>query len=282
MKKFTYFLKAMILLNISCNPPTQKDVARTNPDVVMPSDNFSRFNNSSNPLMHTNDLTKQQHSKMLKEYFPLSIGNKWTYQCTIMEGMIPKYAFIGEVEKAHPTTGNAQGDLLLFNANAPSAESCIETYSISQIDNQVDAFVIDVSSDIIINRRCPIFQNVDRMWWRYTSNGVWENIRGQTQGEGILIFDLIAYLKPNEGTEDMSPGRQRKIFCTFSYDTIIVPVGRFFNCLKNVTTQLGGEENKTIKTISYYARDVGLIKEIQYDYSDCVTYTLELIEYHVR
>ena len=39
---------------------------------------------------------------------------------------------------------------------------------------------------------------------------------------------------------------------------------------------------KEIKTVSYFAMNVGLVKEIQYDYRGVETYTLELIEFHIE
>ena len=88
-------------------------------------------------------------------------------------------------------------------------------------------------------------------------------------------------LKPREGQEEMLE-RKRKVVCEYSEEIIKVPAGRFTRCLRNVTTQIGGTEMKEFKKVSYFARNVGLVKETQYDSNGRETYTLELIDFHVE
>ncbi|MBI3007993.1 MAG: hypothetical protein HYY56_00475, partial [Candidatus Omnitrophica bacterium] len=79
-------------------------------------------------------------------------------------------------------------------------------------------------------------------------------------------------------------------------EKIRVPAGTFSNCLKNCTMVNGEnladvllknaapvyserEGEKCFRTESFYVKDIGLVKEVQYNAKNKVTYQLELIEY---
>jgi len=221
-----------------------------------------------------------QSTTPAKEYFPLGVGNAWTYKCTIRPGREPLFSLVAEVERPHPSRGHKKGDWIWNYGRCANAKSGTETYTVSEYDKVLDAFKVTSSEGAIDSRKYQIQELVD-LYWRYNEYGVWEVARARYLGETILVNDFVAFLKPGRGQEEMTE-RKRKVVCEYSQDAIEVPAGRFVDCLRNATTQLGGTEVKEIKTISYFAKNVGLVKETQYDCDGQETYTLELTVFHVR
>ena len=215
-----------------------------------------------------------------KDYFPLTVGNSWSYVCTIQPGREPLFSLVAEVEKPHPSRRHKQGDWIWNHGRCANAKSGIETYSISEYDAALDAFRVSVSEGAIANRKYDL-QDVVGVYWRYNDWGVWEVVRARDLGETLLVNGIIALLKPGEGLEEILD-RKRKVMCDVSRDVVAVPAGEFTGCLRNVTTQLGGTDLKQIKTVSFFAHNVGLVKETQYDADGRETYNLELKEFRVK
>lgn len=82
-------------------------------------------------------------------------------------------------------------------------------------------------------------------------------------------------------------------------ETLSKHMGTFSNCLKNCAIIKGknltelllkneppefseGEKFGNFYTVSYYAKDVGLVKESQYNSKGEITCALELVEYSVK
>jgi len=214
------------------------------------------------------------------DYFPLAVGNSWTYKCTIQPGREPLFSLVAQVEKPHPARGHTQGDWIWNYGRCANAKSGTETYAVSGYDRKLDAFHITVSEGAIETRKYSL-QDMEDVYWRYNSYGVWEVIRARDLGETILVNGFLAFLRPGEGLEETLETR-RKVSCEVLQDPVRVPAGKFTNCLKNVTTQLGGTTKEEIRTISYFAENVGLVKETQYDAHGEETYTLELIEFSAK
>lgn len=236
---------------------------------------------SSQGSQEPDDAAAKVHSAVpAKEYFPLTVGSSWSYKCTIQPGREPLFSFVAEVERPHPSRGHKQGDWIWNYGQCANAKSGIETYRISEYDPALDAFRVNISEGAIDDRKYSL-QELEDVYWRYNEYGVWEVVRARDLGETILVNGFIAFLKPGEGQEEMLD-RKRKVICEVSHEAIIVPAGTFTDCLRNVTTQLGGTEAKEIKTISYFARNVGLVKETQYDANGMETYALELTEFFKR
>ena len=215
-----------------------------------------------------------------RDYFPLAIGNSWTYKCTIPPGSEPLFSFLAEIEKPHQSRGHRKGDRIWNYGRCSNAQSGIEKYVISGYDNTHDAFRVTSSEGAIDDRKYSLQELVD-LYWLYNDYGVWEVARARDLGETILVSGFIAYLEAGAGQEEISE-RRRKVECEYIDGRIDVPAGKFSGCLRNVTTQLGGTDLKEIKTVSYFAKNVGLLKEIQYDSRGVETYTLELIEFHIE
>jgi len=228
----------------------------------------------------------------MKKYFPLAVGNMWTYKRTVSQGKKPLFWFVYEVEKSRPLNqywdariDHPKGSWASYVGNAVDIESGIETYKIVKKIDQVgeykklDAFEVTVS-DKARDGRYEL-QKLEGVYWRYTESGfVWEVIRGFHLGEGILVNDYIAFLKLNEGLEEVSE-RKRRISCERS-EEINVPAGRFKNCIENTIKSLGGIEEEEFTTIDYFEKNVGLVKEVQYNSKGKITYKLELINYNVK
>jgi hypothetical protein len=224
--------------------------------------------------------SEPENGIMYKHYFPLVVGNSWSYVCTIRPGCNPLFSMIAEVERAQASSKLKQGDWIRDNGKCINAKSGIETYTINNYDITLDAFVVSVSKGAIDKRKYEL-QGIKDIYWRYNDFGVWEVVRTQYFNDIILVNGYIAYLKPGEGEKSMTDNK-REVICEFSNDQILVPAGRFTGCLRNVTTQLGGTDMKQIRTIQFFAKNIGLVKETQYDLSGRETYTLELKEFHVK
>ena len=222
----------------------------------------------------------EEKQKAEFNYFSLAVGNSWTYKCTIRPGCQPLFSLVAEVEKPHPSQGHKQGDWIWKYGRCYNAKSGIETYTISEYDKSLDAFRVIASEGAIDDRKYSL-QELDGVYWRYNDYGVWEVVRARDLGETILVNGFIAFLKPREGQEEMLE-RKQKITCDVAQGTVEVPAGRFTDCLRNVTTQLGGTQKQQIKTVSYFARNVGLVKETQYDSRGNETYSLELTSFSVE
>lgn len=241
---------------------------------------------------NTSSVEKVITQEEMRKYFPLAIGNEWTYKRTVSQGKKPLFWFVYEVEKPRPLNqywdariDHPKGSWASYVGNAVDIESGTETYKIVKKTDQVgeykklDAFEVTVS-DKARDGRYEL-QKLEGVYWRYTESGfVWEVIRGFHLGEGILVNGYIAFLKLNEELEEVSE-RKRRISCKRS-EEINVPAGRFKHCIENTIKSLGGVEEEEFTTIDYFAKDVGLAKEVQYNSKGEMTYKLELIDYNVK
>jgi len=231
-------------------------------------------------------LAESQLKGLRKEYFPLAIGNSWSYRCTIREGLKPLFSLQASVEKSPSPYGpHREGSRIWNSGFCSNARSGIETYAIFDYDQEHDAFKVRVSDGAIDDRKYSLQQKGD-VYWRYNEYGVFETVRAYDLGETILVHDFLAFLVPGEGLRDMDE-RMRDIQCGKSFETVEVPAGNFTRCLKNIVTQQyittpDGKADKKMKVVSYFAPGVGLVKETQYDSIGQETYSLELTDFSIR
>ena len=125
-----------------------------------------------------------------RDYFPLAIGNSWTYKCTIPLGREPLFSFVAEVEKPHWSRGHRKGDWIWNYGRCSNAQSGVEKYVISAYDNALDAFRVTSSEGAIDDRKYSLQELVD-LYWRYNEYGVWEVARARDLGETILVNGFI-------------------------------------------------------------------------------------------
>jgi|GEM_PF-5726794 len=275
-----------------------KDKETTDPTA---SQNYPRWQSE------TTSETGLTRGDIMKRYFPLSIGNTWAYKRTLID---PDNVF-SYTEK---TTTEAGWDIpegvryftvgkSLFGEKKGVSH---ETYTITSKDeNNCFSIQIKGSDNPRDGRYEDIYASSDdnrNIRWKYVSKGVWEILDGRyadtktrDQIWSVILDSDILISNPSNKGEIPS-----WIIGSTMYDNkISVPAGTFANCLENVTVVGGSNIEEIIKnnspirckdkdgfgcfiTKSYYAKDIGLILEIQFDKDNNIVYKLELEDYKIN
>lgn len=265
-----------------------------------------------NELSEIQGVTK---SEFMKSYFPLKVGNTWTYKRTIKN---PENIFRYTEMKTTVSGWNIPqgmrylqvGRALLYEQKGESFES----YTITGKDEN-DWFYVDLKGmksfrdgryiDEYMNR-----QTVANIRWRYMGDGMIESMDGHYEDAKTENSTWMTILKPEIILSDPQENEQHEwsIGATWNDKEVIVPAGRFSNTLKNVTMIGGSNVLEVMRsdvpmkvnhkgdmprmsdedgfgcfvTKSYYAKGVGLVLEIQYDNNNQETYRMELVSFNVN
>lgn len=263
--------------------------------------NYSNYQNVPNPEA---GLTK---SEIMQKYFPLKVGNSWTYKRTLID---PDNVF-SYTEKTTTEAGwDIPKGIRYFTVGRSLFEEKTgishETYTIiGESENNCFSVQVKGSENPRDGRYNDIYSSSieDRnIRWQYVSRGVWEILDGnyadtktRDQIWSVLLDSDILISNPSNDDENPS----WIIGSTMSDNEITVPAGTFKNCLKNVTVVGGSNIEDIIKNDSpikyldkdgfgcfvnksYYAKNIGLILEIQFDKKNNLVYKLELESYKIN
>ncbi len=239
---------------------------------------------------NTEVVERNVSKEEMKRYFPLAVGNKWTYERTIMKGRNPKHRYVFTVLQDHPFGHREKGDRILMIGISPEINSRIETYTV--VDNEGKNFEIEGSvkgKDKDAQGFWPYeLMSLDKLIWRinkWGNNFVFHEIReGGELGCKVRCSEMIGTLNTSGSYKiNISPkGSYHKKVMGKKAGEIKVPAGVFDNTIKNTFDYVAGVEFEDTKIIRYFAKDVGLVKEAQFDSDKKMIYKLELIDYNVK
>jgi hypothetical protein len=219
-------------------------------------------------------------------YLPLYPGSKWTYRKVVAPGakVVAWEAFEigGKIQFAFgPVKAIQRG---LFE----------ETYAVKDriVEEGRQRWLIDVGKKETARdgRYAGLIGRVDKvLWGRVISSGdvieigeimIWEHFAGPYRQQRTLIVEprqpnveaYISQIKPVVVSNSAKPV------------TITVPAGKFEGCIEIVSELTIKKNDATAdvwRTSSYYAPNVGLVKEEQSSPEHKATYTLELMKYEL-
>lgn len=249
----------------------------------------------------------------MQRYFPLAIGNTWTYKKTSFK---PTEVYNYSEERTVESGGNTPkgstyfiiGRSLEGVMDSKSPKVTQEKYTLIGKDEGV-FFKVKVEGK---NARDGRYDSIElqkepNIRWGYVKNKLCETIEGESMGTKTEKKTWCAIIEPNIV---ISPGKREaneppiwSIGAKMYKSSITVPAGEFKNCLQNLTMVRGKNFAEVLfqdksaeyvynddeqgdfgrfRTESFYAKNVGLVKEVQYNSKGEVTYQLELIEYNVK
>jgi hypothetical protein len=234
-------------------------------------------------------------------YLPLAEGNRWTYRKTILPGGQPRLWSMFPAPKE-------KGDLVIsVGGNHFESGVTEETYLVGKRSSD-GRWDVTVTSDMARDGRYAgnfMGSSVQRISWGpmikrprpdlIVIDEVIVMSRWPPYGDGPL--ERVDYLLIETNTSRPS-GKHATLWTGWSRveaehtsEEIRVPAGQWRHCIRMITN-FGKEPIKNTKahredatrwsTVSYYARDVGLIKEQQVDHDGRATYTMELTNYSVH
>ena len=241
-------------------------------------------------------------------YAPLAVGNRWTYLKTVKKPV--DIFYLTAMSVIRPSKELRLGKRILLTGRPhfarAFAEQDEETYMIEQQIN--DAWLVSALGQNPRDGRYIDQKPGSKIQWYYNRNSVEETVEctdagAETQRKTILAFlqlDAIVTDGLHHGAPHLSIGSNRH------RGRIKVPAGTFTDCLRTVRIthcknplevvlhsaapeyafEPGKNEEKMrfgrFMTESFYAKDIGLVKEVQHNALGEETYVLELRSYTIR
>ncbi|MCX5645051.1 MAG: hypothetical protein NTZ17_10270 [Phycisphaerae bacterium] len=219
------------------------------------------------------------------KYLPLSVGNKWVYRKTVPRGAaVVAWEALEIDEKIQFAFGPVE------QIRQGTFE---EVYVIKDriVEDGRQRWVIDVGTKETARdgRYSGLMMSVDRvLWGRLPSSEhvveigeimIWEHFAGPFRQQRTLLIEprqpsVEAHMSRLDGMVIVSNSSKPA--------AVTVPAGKFEECIEIVTElRLKRRDEKVDiwRTRSYYAPNVGLVKEEQSSPERKPTYTLELTEY---
>lgn len=266
------------------------------------------------------DAYLDKREAILNDYFPLDIGNTWSYVKTVPEGAEVHF-FLSQWIKVPSPESPAKGKHIFnFKKTDKMPEVSEETYTI--IGTKKGYRKVEVRGDCPRDGRYSSEfvipseegKNTYIYWLKVHHRFIKESLDGIYLGAKTKN-SMIFMVPPKERFYTLPPIESNRVTDTFSYtsyesplhfeirsgfhnDEIKVPAGTFSNCLKNCTTfheesvrdelrrgklEPGSERDLIIfKTESFYSKGVGLVREVQYDPKGEINYALDLKSFDVK
>ena len=91
---------------------------------------------------------------------------------------------------------------------------------------------------------------------------------------------MVCLLTPTS-TEKAGDPWKRKFTCLRFSALVAVPAGTFYDTLKNTITFVNPLTSQKFLTERIFAKDVGCVKETQFNADGKITYQLELVSYKI-
>ncbi len=240
-----------------------------------------------------------------RRYFPLAVGNTWTYKRTVNSP--PLHFCKYRVEEAGVGSEHQKGGNAVEWGYNHSVKSGMERYSILSKEKDdwfnilvKDPDTTDGENDLAYGRYG--FQRLDKVGWILRSDdvcvSVWEKLIGEYDllGKNVRSDRFLALLTPyilrridpctisTKGKEEEKT-YWREIICEKYGGVIEVPAGKFEKCIRNTEKFMFMEEEPefgNVTNIKFYAGNIGLVKEVQYNPKGEIIYQLELVDYKVK
>ncbi|MFA5251252.1 MAG: hypothetical protein WC454_01530 [Phycisphaerae bacterium] len=211
-------------------------------------------------------------SELDASFFPVSVGNQWTYKRTVFPENI--------LLIANP-------DLSTEPRFSPTMKSGEETYTV--VSHSDAGFAVEGKDSegkkIFDIFEPPDFFETKLVLWKnmgVPDSIVFEEIRGGTLwGHPGFPSVIICLLKPDTSFSRMDDPMKRKITCLHSSALVAVPAGTFKGTLKNTITFVNILSSQEFRTERIFAKGVGCVKETQINANGKITYQLELKAYKV-
>jgi hypothetical protein len=217
---------------------------------------------------------KNEQGYEMASFFPIAVGNQWTYKRTVFPENI--------LLIANP-------DLSTEPRVSPTITSGEETYTVVSQSN--NGFVIEGRNGkgkkiFDIFEPGNFFQTETMIWndmsMPNSNSLVYEEVRtGQIWGKSGTSHTIICYLSPNGSFAKISDPEKRKVTSLRSSALIAVPAGAFHDTLKNTITYVNMLTSQELRTERIFAKGVGCVKETQINSDGKITYQLELTSYKI-
>lgn len=259
-------------------------------------------------------------SEEIKRYFPLAVGNSWTYKRTVLkspvlysmkfmdsaknEKLVISSCFINSGTESYTIASQEEDGVFRIEVKDENKEDGVNDirdgrYFFQELKEVMWRQIKDKRGNILITevRKGTEFDTdivSSNIYGLFTPNETIEvrcDFGGTSHLQALYNFDEnFNLVEPQLGWMIELPESEDKkdytwkvrLSCEKYNNEVMVPAGHFKSCIKNSYESIGGKDFEKFTIVSYYARDVGLIKEVQYDSKGNPTYTLELLSYYVK
>ena len=207
------------------------------------------------------------------DYFPLAVGNRWTYERTVYQ--TPIHCF--EVKDNIRTI-----DMIGYSGGVKSGTESYEI--VSQVG---DEFFLNISSNGQFADDKYNVQKLDSVMWKKTSYSettisLFERRTGEIYG-GNTSTSILGYINPGKTWKVRTvDGKLLRKFSCARGEATQTPAGTFSDVIMIIDEYDYQMKPGKIQDISFYANGVGLIVKIQLDPQGDPTYILELSEFNVE
>lgn len=295
------FVVAIIIFTACSNPDSNNK--------KNPSENKDQLEQNGTGIISQEEQDQGlTQSDIMRRYFPLKVGNTWTYKRTLKD---PENVYTYTEKTTTEAGWSIPKGMIYFTVGRPlmreKSGTSKETYTITGKD-EYNYFNVNLKGsknyrdgryyeDMFSPQ--PIDPNIR---WKYVGEGIWELIDGYYGDAKTENQTWMAVLKPDITLSNPTKENEDPpwiVGATMYNGKITVPAGTFSDVLENVT-MVGGSnigdvltKNAPMKvtkeddfgcymTKSYYAKGVGLVLEIQLNTKNNETYRLELESYKIN
>lgn len=216
-------------------------------------------------------------------YFPLKPGNNWTYKRSVSAGKTPLYSYIFTIE--NDDVGQySKGTSILRSGKEPRLRSGEQTYVVLTKTNNGYEIRAEGNPASAHGFGPYRLRELDSLTWNIANWGdgtviVWESKKGTSVGGTGTVGELLGMLTPGTIQDKLE---DKKITSVLYDGLVTVPAGSFRHTIKNTIAFKGGVDSERLTIVRYFAKNVGLIKEVEFNENGDQIYVLELFEYSVN
>ena len=243
---------------------------------------------SESILNYQKGETLEIYNSAYLRYFPLQIGNEWTYVRKRGNSQEPVgYRFI-DFKSECPKTKNQNSFLLTMLEPVENRKEKYIITSESEIGFNVEVKTIMNNREFECNNGInPIeFGIMSKLNWGIRTWGKGKSIMEFTEGNYLGCAgesrEILAYFQPKVKMKGVDEGVE--IYSEEIHSTIQTIAGSFSQILKVTILVLPSFKEGGLvghKTVRYFAKDIGLVYEEKFDSSGKLNYSLELISYKI-
>lgn len=198
----------------------------------------------------------------LTSYFPLNVGNEYTYERKVYEPPMTNYP-----------VQTQQGSFSMLGEE--NVQSGIEKFKIAR--KLQDEYIVEGQGI----EPYGLEQTKQVVWAHRKAPGAFVIIHEGRKGNTTQSSSALSYLlvDPSNKIDQVDTG--------FTYENEYHPIFfinsmPYFRVLKCIKSYPAGRERSQVRVERYYVRGVGLVKEEQYNSGDKLSYTLTLKDYKIK
>ena len=220
----------------------------------------------------------------LKRYFPLTIGNSWTYKRTVIKNKAP-IGFYPYIVLKDFGGKNRKGDELSQIGEERLIKSGTETYVV----RKKNRFGFEIKATGKPSAGCGIspflVRPLQTLEWSVKAQAdgsvkLFERREGRVANVELRTGFDVAMLTPGIGsTQIVGAAAGRSMGANRARKSIAVAAGKFKSTIESTVSFKFNSQPITIHR--YFAKNVGLVKEEQYS-GEQLLYTVELVDYKVK